>query len=231
MTVSLAADAHFAWGSSYLPTPLTERERVPAAADILEVHRLTRAIEPQARDLAKRIDWRETDELAMAIADGARAWLDRLDGYLAAIGIEADNPLELMLATRRMGAPAIERIGLGPDADLSHPTELTRMSQEAREREVERVSRSGAARLDGLAVATTYNGMALNYGDHLAAERQRRDARITLVMGGVLNEDAGEGSNSDLPRDVTPDLNARGIVTTNDLLEFVTVLAESASRV
>jgi methylmalonyl-CoA mutase cobalamin-binding subunit len=281
VNVSLAADAHFAWGSSYLPTPLTERERVPATADILEVHRLTRAMEPQARDLAKRIDWRETDELAMAIADGARAWLGRLDGYLTAIGIEADNPLELMLATRRMGAPAIERIGLGPDADLSHPTELTRMSQETRDREVERVSRSGAARLDGMAVAvgssdvhhfaklviegvleergvrvvdgglevdpealferamaenctavvaTTHNGWALNFGDRLAAERRRRGAGITLVMGGVLNEDAGGGSNSELPRDVTSDLNARGIVTTNDLVELVAVLAAAAPK-
>jgi methylmalonyl-CoA mutase cobalamin-binding subunit len=155
------------------------------------------------------------------------------------------------------------------------------MSQETRDREVERVSRSGAGRLDGMAVvvgssdvhhfaklviegvleergahvvdgglevdpealferamaencaavvATTHNGMALNFGDRLAAERQRRGAGITLVMGGVLNEDAGEGSNSELPRDVTPDLNARGIITTNDLVELVAVLAESASQ-
>jgi methylmalonyl-CoA mutase cobalamin-binding subunit len=279
VTISLAADANFAWGSSYLPTPLTERERVPATADILEVHRLTRAMEPQARDMAARLDWRETDALATDIAAGARAWLDRLTSYLTAIGIDKNNPLELMLATRRMGAPAIERIGLGPDAALSHPTELTRMSQEARDREVERVSRSAAARLDGMAVAvgssdvhhfakliiegvleergarvvdgglevdpevlldramaenctavvaTTHNGMALNFGDRLAAARQRRGAGLTLVMGGVLNEDAGGGSNAELPRDVTPDLNARGIVTTNDLVELVTVLAGAA---
>ncbi len=44
-TVSMAADAQFGWGASYLPTPLTERERVPGTADILEVHRLARAME------------------------------------------------------------------------------------------------------------------------------------------------------------------------------------------
>jgi MHS family proline/betaine transporter-like MFS transporter len=70
------------------------------------------------------------------------------------------------------------------------------------------------------------------FGDRLAAARGRRGATgMTLVMGGVLNEDAGKGSNTELPRDVTPDLDARGIVTTNDLLELVTVLADSASRV
>lgn len=280
-TVSLAADAHFGWGAAYLPTPLTERERVPGTADILEVHRLTRAIEPHARDLAPRIDWRETETLGEDIAKGARAWLDRLHDYLAAIGVDLANPLELMLATRRMGAAAIERIGLGAESTLAHPTELTSMSLEAREREILRVSQSGAARLDGIAVAvastdvhhfaklviegvleergarivdgglavdpevlldramaagcaavvaTTHNGWALNFGDRLAAERGRRGADgITLVMGGVLNEDAGAGSNAELPRDVTADLNARGIVTTNDLLELVTVLADSAS--
>lgn len=186
-----------------------------------------------------------------------------------------------MLATRRMGAVAIERIGLGPQAELAHPTELMRLSLAAREREIARVSRCGAARLDGIAVAvastdvhhfaklviegvlqergarvvdcglavdpevlldramaegcaavvaTTHNGWALNFGDRLATERRRRGAEITLVMGGVLNEDAAKGSNAELPRDVTPDLNARGIVTTNDLLELVTVLAKAASR-
>ena len=248
---------------------------------VLALNRLARAIEPHARDLAARIDWRETEALGNAIAEGARAWLGRFDGYLAAIGIDDANPLELMLATRRMDAVAIERIGLGSGAEFVHPTELTRMSLEAREREIARVSRSGAARLDGVAVAvastdvhhfaklviegvlqergarivdgglavdpevlldramaaectavvvTTHNGWALNFGDRLAAERRRRGTGITLVMGGVLNEDAAGGSNAELPRDVTPDLNARGIVTTNDLLELVTVLAESASE-
>ena len=46
-------------------------------------------------------------------------------------------------------------------------------------------------------------------------------------MGGVLNEDAGQGSNSELPRDVTQDLNDRGIVTTNDLLALIDHLATS----
>ncbi len=280
-TVSLAADAQFGWGAAYLPTPLTERERVPGTSDILEVHRLTRAIEPHAREMAARIDWSETEALGADIAEGANTWLGRLDDYLATNGIDLADPLELMLATRRMGAVAIERIGLGTEAEFAHPTELTQMSLEAREREIARVSQSSAARLDGIGVAvastdvhhfaklviegvleergarivdgglavdpealldraleadcaavvaTTHNGWALNFGDRLAAARGRRGAGITLVMGGVLNEDAGKGSNAELPRDVTPDLNARGIVTTNDLLELVTVLAETAPR-
>ncbi|MBT6117090.1 MAG: hypothetical protein HOH66_04420, partial [Rhodospirillaceae bacterium] len=131
-TVSMAADARFGWGASYLPTPLTERERVPGTADILEVHRLTRALEPQARALASRFDWRETEILGEAIADGARAWRGRLDEYLAAAGIDLGNPMELMLATRRMGAGAIEHIGLGPEGAYDHPTELTRRTMEER---------------------------------------------------------------------------------------------------
>ncbi|MBT6118630.1 MAG: hypothetical protein HOH66_12255, partial [Rhodospirillaceae bacterium] len=80
-------------------------------------------------------------------------------------------------------------------------------------------------------VATTHNGWALNFGERLAAARSRHGAAgITLVMGGVLNEDAGKAANSELPRDVTPDLNARGIVTTNDLLELVAVLGDAQSR-
>lgn len=281
-TVSLAADARFGWGASYLPTPLTERERVPGTADILEVHRLVRAMEPRARALAAHFDWRGTENLAEDVAHGARAWLGRVKEYLAGIGIDLGNPIELMLATRRMGAFELERIGLGSEGTYDHPTELTRMTLETRDREIARVAQSGAARLDGIAVAvastdvhhfaklviegvleergarildgglavdpetlldraleagctavvaTTHNGWALNFGDRLAAARRRLGAEgIALVMGGVLNEDTGKGSNSELPRDVTADLKARGIVTTNDMLELVTVLGRSQIR-
>jgi methylmalonyl-CoA mutase cobalamin-binding subunit len=282
VTVSMAADARFGWGASYLPTPLTERERVPGTADILEVHRLARAMEPQARALAAHFDWRGTEALAEDIARGARLWFDRVIAHLGGFGIDLGNPIELMAATRRLGAVAIERIGLGPEGGYDHPTDLTRLTLETRDREVARVARSGAPRLDGIAVAvastdvhhfakliiegvlaergarildgglaidpealldraveagcaavvaTTHNGWALNFGDRLAAARRRRGADgIALVMGGVLNEDAGKGSNTELPRDVTADLQARGIVTTNDMLDLVAALDPSRGQ-
>ena len=70
--VSLAASIHFNWASSYLPVPLTELERVPAVQETLEVHRLTRALEPQARALEKQVDWAVLDEEAAQLAQAGK---------------------------------------------------------------------------------------------------------------------------------------------------------------
>ena len=53
---------------------------------------------------------------------------------------------------------------------------------------------------------------------------------LRIVMGGVLNEDAGRGANSQIPRDVTAELNAIGIVTTNDFLVLIENLADLVIR-
>jgi hypothetical protein len=47
-------------------------------------------------------------------------------------------------------------------------------------------------------------------------------------MGGVLNEDAGPGANAELPRDVTTELNALGIITTNDFTVLIKCLGSHA---
>jgi methylmalonyl-CoA mutase cobalamin-binding subunit len=76
-------------------------------------------------------------------------------------------------------------------------------------------------------VVTTHNGWALNFGRRLAAERDRLKLGVTLVMGGVLNEDV---DGTPTPRDVGAELRALGIVTTNDPVELVRLLAKSRPR-
>jgi hypothetical protein len=48
---------------------------------------------------------------------------------------------------------------------------------------------------------------------------------LLLVMGGVLNEDTGPGSNSSVPRDVSIDLRALGVVATNDFEKLAEALS------
>ena len=77
-------------------------------------------------------------------------------------------------------------------------------------------------------VITTHNGWALNFGVRFIAECERREVSgLKVIMGGVLNEDGGPGANSELPRDVSADLNALGITTTDDFVRLVEVLAEA----
>ena len=276
-TISLAAIAHFDWGAAYLAVPLTERERVPATEEIMEVHQLTRWSEDHASTLAERIDWSSVEADASALADVGKRWCQRVDAFLEQIGIDTTNPLELMLAARRIGPDTFERVGLHGESTLEQPTELVQITRReiasitASVRETKRrcdqvrvlvastdvhwpaksiiehvlVDRGATVVDGGLAadpeplvkqavaescsaiVVTTHNGWALNFGDRLVKERNRAAApRLALIMGGVLNEDAGPGANAELPRDVTTELNALGVITTNDFSVLIGELAK-----
>ena len=275
-TCSLAAIHHFRWGAAYLAVPLTERERVPAIEETIEVHRLTRFAEVQAKQLAEKIDWSGVEAQARQLAGNGLAWYRRVKDFLQEIGIDVTNPLEVMLAARQIGPDVFEHIGLGRDDTPEQPTEFLeitrRESKLAREtlpasafncdhvRVVvastdvhwpaksiieEVLTERGAQIVDGglavdpeqlvtqalnenctAIVVTTHNGWALNFGKRLVEEcRRNRADDLVIIMSGVLNEDGGPGTNSALPRDVAGELNALGIITTNDFTVLVERLA------
>jgi methylmalonyl-CoA mutase cobalamin-binding subunit len=73
-------------------------------------------------------------------------------------------------------------------------------------------------------VITTHNGVARSFGQRLMAELGAAGAgRVPVFMGGVLNEDV-EGS--EVPVDVSADLNAAGIQTPGSIDRLVDALGE-----
>lgn len=73
-------------------------------------------------------------------------------------------------------------------------------------------------------VISTHNGVARNFGRLLMRELDVAGVRGLLVfMGGVLNEDV---DGSDVPRDVSADLNASGIETPGTIDRLVAALIE-----
>lgn len=73
-------------------------------------------------------------------------------------------------------------------------------------------------------VISTHNGVARNFGRLLMRELAAAGVRgIPVFMGGVLNEDV---DGSDVPRDVSADLNATGIATPGTIDRLVDALIE-----
>ena len=70
-------------------------------------------------------------------------------------------------------------------------------------------------------VITTHNGVARTFGTTLKEKMKEAGVESSVFMGGVLNEDV-EGS--DVPVDVTRDLNALGIVTPHSLEDLLRAL-------
>jgi methylmalonyl-CoA mutase cobalamin-binding domain/chain len=73
-------------------------------------------------------------------------------------------------------------------------------------------------------VISTHNGVARAFGRHLMKELASAGAgNVAVFMGGVLNEDV---TGSDVPIDVSADLNANGIATPGTIDRLVDALVE-----
>jgi methylmalonyl-CoA mutase cobalamin-binding domain/chain len=73
-------------------------------------------------------------------------------------------------------------------------------------------------------VISTHNGVARTFGQHLMKELRASGAReVAIFMGGVLNEDI---DGSEVPIDVSADLNANGIQTPGTIDRLVDALVE-----
>jgi methylmalonyl-CoA mutase cobalamin-binding domain/chain len=73
-------------------------------------------------------------------------------------------------------------------------------------------------------VITTHNGVARAFGQHLMKELGAAGVgEVPVFMGGVLNEDV---AGSDIPIDVSADLNANGIATPGTIDRLVDALVE-----
>ncbi|HYJ21387.1 MAG TPA: cobalamin-dependent protein, partial [Solirubrobacterales bacterium] len=78
-------------------------------------------------------------------------------------------------------------------------------------------------------VVTTHNGVARSFGQRLVGELRAAHAReVPIFMGGVLNEDV---DGSEIPIDVSADLNAGGIETPGTIDRLVEALIEHRRRV
>ena len=73
-------------------------------------------------------------------------------------------------------------------------------------------------------VITTHNGVARSFGRLLMSEMKSAGAgSVPVFMGGVLNEDV---DGSDIPIDVSADLNATGIGTPGTIDRLIEALVE-----
>jgi methylmalonyl-CoA mutase cobalamin-binding subunit len=106
-------------GAAVHPTPLSEPLRIPTVEDIIQSLEIGNEAERRARMSLPMIDWRPVDELCRKIVAGGTLVYEKMLRGLSSLGVDIDDPLELLVATRRLGAGRIEEMwGAGtPNAD------------------------------------------------------------------------------------------------------------------
>jgi len=148
-------------GAAVHPTPLTEPSRIPTVEDIIQSLEIGREAERRARATRNLIDWQPVYSMRDQILGGAeRVYRSIMEG-LRLLGVDTDDPLALLIATKRLGADEIERtFGAGePDAGYPRgrvpvvPTDTLRRATANRQRVIDALATlSPPPRLAGLRV-------------------------------------------------------------------------------
>jgi methylmalonyl-CoA mutase cobalamin-binding subunit len=109
-------------GHAVNPVPLTEAERIPSAAEIVEIQLLAREIERDVRTSPDLHDWSYLEKLGSMVAEYATEFRDRALAMFDADGVDVDDAAQVLLALRRTSMPELER-----RVDLSAPADVARL--------------------------------------------------------------------------------------------------------
>jgi methylmalonyl-CoA mutase cobalamin-binding subunit len=196
MSVDVLAQRARPSGHAVNPVPVSENRRIPDIDEIVEAQLFAARLIEQAEGTAPLFDTAEADRLADRILAGGRAFRDRVLAGLAEAGFDCADPLELLLALRRIGARRLEELyGPGP-TDEAAPRGRRPLVPATT---FEAVGRMAAERLAGVApgerariasagltavVATT----DVHEHGKLLIEEMLRDLEVSLTDGGVSTD-------------------------------------------
>ncbi len=258
-------------GHAINPVPLTEAERIPSAAEIVEAHLLARELEREVRKAPDLYDWERLERTGVAVAEYAIEFRNRAFTLFENDGVDTKDAAQLLLAIRRTTMQDLER-----RLDFTAPAEVTKLEpwkarnvRELADRlrpqskpldrmrivlavlevhdlvrdalaatlpaagaevillgastPVEGVVRSATNEDADAIVLGVYNGNALALGEQLVSGLNRTGWDGTVFMGGLLNQDVGDG----LPVDARPALTSLGIECVDRAEDLVSMLADA----
>lgn len=96
-------------GAAVLPIPVTEALRIPSWTEVVDAHTVARRVADYAPNLADTINWAHLDAIKESLLHHGRRFFERLMEGLATYGIDMEDPLQLLLGVRRLGAVRIEK--------------------------------------------------------------------------------------------------------------------------
>jgi methylmalonyl-CoA mutase cobalamin-binding domain/chain len=176
--VDVATQLHRPTGHAVNPVPLTEAERIPDAAEILEVQLIARELEREVRRGAALLDWARVERQAREAAGYARAFRDAVLAELSGAGVDVGDAAELLLALRRSEPAELERRARVPASRELRALETWKQGAVAG---VAERARRGLPRLDGLRVVLAALEVHDVVRDALARELPRAGCRVIVL--------------------------------------------------
>jgi methylmalonyl-CoA mutase cobalamin-binding domain/chain len=111
-------DQHYRIGSTVKAVPVTEAIRVPSWQEIAAVHAVNRRLENVVTSVDRTIDWKTIETLKDSLVEGGTRFFHALINSMSQGGIDVKDPVQFLLALKKLGAvQAEEYFGAGePDS-------------------------------------------------------------------------------------------------------------------
>jgi methylmalonyl-CoA mutase cobalamin-binding subunit len=110
----MLADRHLKAGSSIMPVPVTEAIRVPTPEEIIDVQTIAHHTKAKVESIYEVTNWQSLEIRSKELVNNGNKFFDNLINGLADLGVDINDPLQLLLAVRRLGPSEIEsRFGVG----------------------------------------------------------------------------------------------------------------------
>jgi methylmalonyl-CoA mutase cobalamin-binding domain/chain len=183
VTTDIATQLHRPTGHAINPVPLTEAERIPSAAEIVEVHRIAREIERDVRHARSLpLDWSWIERRAAEATAYARGFRDGVLAHLREAGVDIEDAAELLLALRRSEPAELER-----RAGVRAPRELRALEtwKHGVVASMAERTRGSLPRLDGLRVVLATLEVHDVVRDALARELPEAGAHVIVLPSSV----------------------------------------------
>jgi methylmalonyl-CoA mutase cobalamin-binding subunit len=113
LLVDIVAQRGCPTGHGLNPVPVTEAMRIPEIDEIVDAHLFANRLAQRAEGFEALFDLEEADRVADRLVEGGRRFQVRVLAGLAEAGFETEDPFELLLAIRRVGAKRLEGL-FGP---------------------------------------------------------------------------------------------------------------------
>jgi methylmalonyl-CoA mutase cobalamin-binding subunit len=127
----ILAQLHSPSGHAVLPLPVTEAIRVPSADEIIEAQLFGRRVEASARRLFPHVDFSAAEQFAARVCEQGRAICANAITGLGELGVDTRDPLRMLHALKRIGAPRFEALYAGDiDASQAIETDIYALAQD-----------------------------------------------------------------------------------------------------
>jgi methylmalonyl-CoA mutase cobalamin-binding subunit len=115
LLADIVAQRRWPSGHAINPVPVTENQRIPDVQEIIDAQTFAHRLAAHAPAYEALIDWAQVEAMADRMVAGGRTFADNLLNGLNEIGIDVEDPAQLMLAIRRFGPKQLEAAyGPGP---------------------------------------------------------------------------------------------------------------------